>query len=461
MKIYNTLTRSKQDFIPVEPGRVKIYTCGPTVYWFAHIGNFRAYVFADTLRRVFEYLGFQVKHVMNITDVGHLTTDDDLGEDKLEAGAKREGKRPEEIARFYEDAFFRDATKLNILRPHIICRATEHIPDMIALIKRIEENGFAYKTGVGLIFDTARYPDYWRLGRLNLEEQQAGARVAVDPERRNPSDFALWITNQPKHLMQWDAPWGRGFPGWHIECSAMSMKYLGEEFDIHTGGIDHIPIHHTNERAQNFAATGREVVRYWLHNAFLVLGESRMGKSEGNIVTIPELEEQGFEPIAFRYLCHTAHYRMPLNFTNEALVSAQNALRGLRETKLNSRNWKKPTDEDWTESFRVKFRAAIEDDLNLPQALAVIWDMVREGNRRQDPRAWERLLDFDRVLGLNLAATIAGDEIPLEIQHLAQKREKARQAKNWAEADRLREELRQQGWLVEDTKDGWRLKRLT
>jgi len=460
MQIYNTLSRRKEDFVPVEPGRVKIYTCGPTVYWFAHIGNFRAYVFADTLRRVFEYLGYQVKQVMNITDVGHLTTDDDLGEDKLEAGAKREGKTPEEIARFYEQAFFIDAGKLNILRPHIVCRATEHITDMIELIKRIELNGFTYRTRVGLIFDTGKYPDYWRLGRLNLEEQRAGARVEVDPERKNPSDFALWITNQPKHLMQWDSPWGRGFPGWHIECSAMSMKYLGDEIDIHTGGIDHIPVHHTNERAQNFAATGKEVVHYWMHNAFLQLGEARMGKSEGNIMTISELEKLGYEPLAFRYLCLTAHYRMPLNFSLEALSAAQNGLKGLQELGLNAQNWRSSGDEiEWLEQMKKEFRIAIEDDLNMPQALAVVWNLVREGNRRQERGAWEVLKDFDRVLGLRLAETVEGQsDIPDEIRRLAEERALAREKKDWATADRLRQEIINRGYIIEDTRDGWRLK---
>lgn len=458
MRVYNTLMRLKQDFVPVTPGLVKIYTCGPTVYWFAHIGNFRAYVFADTLRRAFEFLGYQVQHVMNITDVGHLTTDDDLGEDKLEAGARREGKTPQEIARFYEQAFFADAQKLNILRPHIVCRATEHIPEMIELIKRIEANGFTYRTRVGLIFDTGKYPDYWRLGRLNLEEQRAGARVEIDPERRNPSDFALWITNQPKHLMQWDSPWGRGFPGWHIECSAMSIRYLGEEFDIHTGGIDHIPIHHTNERAQNFAATGREVVRYWMHNAFLQLGEARMGKSEGNIMTVSELEKLDYEPLAFRYLCLNAHYRMPLNFSLEALSAAQNGLRGLRELGLNARNWQRGSDDEWLKRANWEFTSALEDDLNLPQAMAVVWGLVREGNKRQDKRAWDLLNDFDRVLGLGLGEGYEEQEVPLEVRILAEEREQARKARDWTRADRLRQEILQRGYIIEDTRDGWRLK---
>lgn len=459
MKVYNTLTRQKEEFVPLEKGKVKIYTCGPTVYWFAHVGNFRAYIFADTLRRVFEYLGADVKHVMNITDVGHLTTDDEIGEDKLEVSAKREGKTPEEIARFYESAFFRDAQMLNILKPHIVCRATEHILDMIELIKRIEANGFTYQTKVGLIFNTEKYPDYWRLGRLNLEEQLPGARREIDPNRKNPADFALWITNQPKHLMQWDSPWGRGFPGWHIECSAMSMKYLGEEFDIHTGGIDHIPIHHTNERAQNFAATGREVVRYWMHNAFLQVGDARMGKSEGNIITIPELKEDGFDPLAFRYLLHNAHYRMPLNFTREALDAAQNSLKGLRELGLNAQQWQVKKGDDWTIEIKADFKRAIEDDLNIPQALAVVWNLVRKGNRRQDRKAWEVLLDFDRVLGLNLAKFTGEEDIPEPVRLRAEERHLARKAKNWEKADRLREDLAKFGYIIEDTREGWRLRK--
>lgn len=466
MKLFNTLTRQKEELVPVEPGRVKIYTCGPTVYWFAHVGNFRAYVFADTLRRVLEYLGFEVRQVMNITDVGHLTTDDDSGEDKLDRQARQAGRTPEEIARFYEDAFWRDAGRLNILRPHVVCRATGHIPEMIELIRRIEANGFAYRTSVGLIFDTGRYPDYWRLGRLNLEAQQAGARVQVDPERKNPSDFALWITNQPKHLMQWDSPWGRGFPGWHVECSAMSIKYLGERFDIHTGGIDHIPIHHTNERAQNFAATGHEVVSLWCHNAFLQLGEARMGKSEGNIVTVSELEQRGFEPLAFRYLCHTALYRMPLSFTPEAMEAAKNGLRGLRELGLNAQSWHESSprsgegaEPDWAQAAQQEFRQAIEDDLNIPQALAVAWSVVREGNRRRDRRAWELFLDFDRVLGLGLGQTGRDGEIPAEVAELAARREEARRGRDWAEADRLRDAIAKLGFVIEDTRDGWRLKK--
>jgi cysteinyl-tRNA synthetase len=458
MKLYDTLTRRKDEFVPLVPGRVGIYTCGPTVYMYAHIGNFRAYIFADTLRRVFEYLGYQVEHVMNITDVGHLTSDEDTGEDKFDKRAKAEGKTPEEIARFYEDAFWQDAGRLNILRPTRICRATEHIADMIELIRRIEAHGFAYKTSVGLIFDTGKYPDYAQLSRLNLAEQQAGARVAVDPERRNQSDFALWITNQPKHLMQWDSPWGRGFPGWHVECSAMSIKYLGEEFDIHTGGIDHVPVHHTNERAQNFAATGKEVVRRWMHNAFLTIGDARMGKSEGNLVTITELQQRGFSPAEFRYLCHTALYRMPLNYTAESLASARNSLAGLVDFGRNAQAWQ-TKDAAWTDAYRAEFREAVADDLNVPQALAAVWSVVKEGNRRQDRAAWDTLVDFDRVLGLGLERLVtAQPDVPAEVTALAEQRQAARKAKDWAESDRLRNLIADKGFIVEDTPQGFRLK---
>jgi cysteinyl-tRNA synthetase len=476
MKLYNTLTRSKDEFVPVEPGKVGIYTCGPTVYMYAHVGNFRAYVFSDTLRRVMEYLGYEVKHVMNVTDVGHLTSDEDTGEDKLEKGARLEGKTPQEIARFYEKAFFDDAARLNIERPHVVCRATDHIPDMIELVRRIEANGFAYRTSVGLIFDTGKYPEYALLSRLNLAEQQAGARTRVDPERRNPSDFALWITNQPKHLMQWDSPWGRGFPGWHVECSAMSIKYLGERFDIHTGGIDHVPVHHTNECAQNFAATGKEVVVRWMHNAFLVIGDARMGKSEGNLVTLSQLEERGVSPASFRYLCQTALYRMPLSFTAESLQSAANSLRGLVDFGRNAMTWP-VKDLAWTQPFRQEFEDAIADDLNVPQGLAAVWSLVHEGNQRQDRAAWDAIIDFDRVLGLGLQR-VAGEIVasgsmamggaatihhyskgtPQAVRDLADRRWSARERKDWGEADRLRDEISKLGYVVEDRPSGYSVK---
>jgi len=470
MKLHNTLTRQKEELRPVEPGRVKVYTCGPTVYLYAHIGNFRSFTFADLLRRALEYSGLEVEHVMNVTDVGHLTDDEDSGEDKFEVSARREGKSPEEIARFYEDAFWLDAAKVNLLRPTRVCHATEHIGDMIELVRRIEANGFAYRTGVGLVYDTSKFPGYADLARLNLDEQRFGERVAVDPGRRSPADFALWITNQPRHLMQWDSPWGRGFPGWHLECSAMSIKYLGERFDIHTGGIDHIPVHHTNERAQDFAATGHEVVNTWMHGAFLTIGDARMGKSEGNIITVSELEQRGYRPLDFRYLCLTALYRTPLSFTRESIQGAHNSLEGLVDFGRNAHGWKASGDTSWTEPFRAEFRGAVEDDLNVPQALAVAWNLVRESNRRQDRAGWDALLDFDRVFGLSLerlSEMVGGSQIgtgwdtvsrppgtPESVVRLAVDRIKARRERDWERADALRREIESHGFLVEDGKDG-------
>ena len=462
MRLYNTLTRRKEELEPVEPGKVKVYTCGPTVYMFAHIGNFRSFIFADLLRRVLEYLDYEVEHVMNVTDVGHLTDDADSGEDKFEVRAKSEGKTPEEIARFYEDAFWKDAARVNLLKPTRVCHATGHIEDMIDLVRRIEENGFAYRTRVGLVYDTSKYPDYASLARLNLEEQQAGARVEVDPDRRNPADFALWITNQPRHIMQWDSPWGRGFPGWHVECSAMSIKYLGERFDIHTGGIDHIPVHHTNERAQNFAATEHHVVNSWVHGAFLTVGDARMGKSEGNLVTLSELEERGFKPEAFRYLCLTALYRTPLSFTGESIAGARNSLRSLLDFGRNAQAWDESDDDTWIRPFRERFREAIADDLNIPQALAVVWNLVREGNRREDRRAWNQLLDFDRVFGLGLERLVEErSEVPAEVAALVEEREQARKDKDWQRSDELRDRITGMGWTVEDTPQGPRARPLS
>jgi cysteinyl-tRNA synthetase len=479
VKLYNTLTRKKEELNPVEPGKVKVYTCGPTVYMYAHIGNFRSFIFADLLRRVLEHLGHEVEHVMNVTDVGHLTDDEDAGEDKFEVSARREGKTPEQIAKFYEDAFWHDVERVNMLRPTRVCHATDHIRDMIELVRRIDANGFAYKTKVGLVYDTSKFPGYPDLARLNLDEQRFGERVAVDAERRNPADFALWITNQPTHIMQWDTPWGRGFPGWHLECSAMSMKYLGENFDIHTGGIDHIPVHHTNERAQNFAATGREVVNIWLHGAFLTVGDARMGKSEGNLITLSELEQRGFKPAAFRYLCLTALYRTPLSFTRESITSARNSLHGLLDFGRIAQAWQQAEDSSWLDPYRKQFRDAIADDLNLPQALAVVWNIVREANKRQDRNAWDAILDFDRVFGLGLkklAATVTHTvrtgtsasaqltlvshpaDTPEQVVKLAAERCEARKAKDWARSDRLRDRITELGWVVEDTPDGARVK---
>ncbi|HOK55461.1 MAG TPA: cysteine--tRNA ligase, partial [Armatimonadota bacterium] len=369
MQLFNTLTRTKEEFIPLEPGKAGLYTCGPTVYNYAHIGNLRSYIFADILRRTLEFENYDVTQVMNITDVGHLTSDDDIGEDKMEAGARREGKSIWDIARYYEDAFFVDIDKLNIERPTIVARATEHVPDMIDLVKRLEERGFTYETEQAVYFDVTKFPEYTKLAGQALEEKITAARAEVqeDPEKKNPADFALWFkaTGRFKnHLMQWDSPWGMGFPGWHVECSAMSMRYLGETFDIHTGGIDHIPVHHTNEIAQSQAATGKPFVRYWMHGEFLVVsGGEKMAKSAGEFLRLQVLTDKGYDPLAYRYLCLQVHYRSKLNFTWESLDAAQagyNRLKAFIDVASRARG----TEQPWVQEYRDRFRDAITDDLN-------------------------------------------------------------------------------------------------
>ncbi|MEM3578351.1 MAG: cysteine--tRNA ligase [Candidatus Bathyarchaeia archaeon] len=468
--LFNTLTRRKERFVPIENGKVKMYCCGPTVYWYAHIGNFRTYIFEDLLRRVFEFNGFKVEHVMNITDVGHLTSDADTGEDKIEVGAKRERKTALEIAEFYAKAFFEDAERLNILKPTIVCKATDHIQDMIALIKRIEENGYTYIIDTGVYFDTSKLKDYGILTGMDFERLneslKAGARVEFNPQKRNITDFGLWLFSpkDKKRQMEWNSPWGVGFPGWHIECSAMSMKYLGENFDIHCGGIDHIPIHHTNEIAQAEAATGKKLANYWLHGAFLVFGKSmRMAKSAGEIITVKNLVEEGYDPLAFRYLCLTAHYRSELVFTWESLDAAQKALSTLREHmrrfKENFKDKVKETAK--SDEYRRTFLEAINDDLNMPKALTIVWKLVREEKDLNEGEKYLLLREFDKVLALDLEKEEVLEKLPEEAEILIKKREEARKAKDWKTADRIREQLRAMGIIVEDTPQGvkWRIEK--
>jgi len=463
IRLYNTLTRRKDVFEPMVPGRVGIYSCGLTVYDYGHIGNFRTYVFSDVLRRVLEYNDLRVRHVMNVTDVGHLVSDADSGEDKMLEGAKREKKTPLEIAEYYTQNFFQNMAKLNILTPHIVCKATEHIPEMITLVKTLMDKGFAYETSDGIYFDIQKFPGYGRLSGFRLDKQEAGARVEVRSEKHHPADFALWKKADPKHLMQWPSPWGQGFPGWHIECSAMSMKYLGETFEIHTGGEDHIPIHHENEIAQSEAATGKPFVRFWMHGAFLQVDGGKMSKSLHNFYRIEDLEAKGFESLAFRYFCLLGHYRSPLNFTWESLSGAQNALRNLREDIIRLKKEEmsgigfKPED---AEGLKQHFLEAVNDDLNMPQALAVTWEAVR---MLKGEVLWETLLKFDKVLGLELkdleALERERSEIPSEILVLAREREEARKAKDWKRADELRKKARGSGYLFEDTPKGTVVKR--
>lgn len=458
LKLYNTLTRTKEEFVPLEPGKVRMYCCGPTVYNYAHIGNLRAFLFNDTLRRTLKFLGYEVIHVMNITDVGHLESDADEGEDKIEKGATREGLTVWEIARKYEAAVLHDFVRLNIERPDIVCRATEHIPEMIALIEQLLEKGCAYITPGAIYFDTAKFPRYAALARLDLSGLQAGAggRVEQLGEKRHPNDFALWFLNKPRHIMQWDSPWGRGYPGWHIECSAMSMKYLGETFDIHTGGVDHIPVHHTNEIAQSECATGHQFVRYWLHNEFLIvtgpLGEGgeaqKMAKSGENFITLQTLIDRGYDPLVYRFFCLRAHYRSELQFSWENLDGARNGLRRIYSTSPHADPL---ADDARFADAREEALAALTDDLNTPQLLGTLFHYGSY-------RLWT---EFDPVLGLDIAkrAQRAEETLPPEVQALVEQRNEARRQKEWARSDALRDRLIAMGYEVGDSPQGTTVKR--
>ncbi len=464
LKLFNTLGRRKQEFRPIRDNEVGLYTCGPTVYDYAHIGNLRTYIFEDILRRVFEYNGYTVKHVMNITDVGHLTGDNvgdaDIGEDRMELSAQRTGKSAWDLAELYTQAFFKDTKRLNILRPHIVCKATDHIPEQIALIKKLAAKGYTYKTSDGIYFDVSKFPGYGELAGQSLEEKEAGARVEVNPEKRHPADFALWkfSPTDKKRQMEWDSPWGVGFPGWHIECSAMSTKYLGQPFDIHCGGVDHIYTHHPNEIAQSEAAEGVKMANFWLHGEFMTVEGRRMGKSEGNAYLLEDLIKRGYEPLAFRYLCLNTHYRVQLNFTWRALEGAQTALERLREHVRNARENRGDSAQGRIiPDARERFLEAINDDLNVPQALGVVWDFVRSPQNPSDKLA--TLFDCDRVLGLKLSEVRPETEMPPTVQELLAQREAARKAKNFKEADALREKIAQLGYEVIDTPQGPRLRR--
>ena len=455
MKLYNTLTRKKETFKPIKKNEASMYCCGPTVYNYAHIGNLKTYIFEDLLRRVLEYNGYKVKQVMNVTDVGHLTSDADTGEDKMLVGAKREKKTVWQIADFYTEAFFKDLEQLNIKKPVKICKATKHIKDMIKLIQRIEENGYTYLSNGNVYFDVSKFKKYGQLAKLKLESLKAGARIEVDEAKKNPHDFVLWFTKSKftDQEMKWPSPWETGYPGWHIECSAMSMKYLGEQFDIHCGGIDHIPVHHTNEIAQSEAATKKKWVNYWLHGQFLVMDKGKMAKSKGEFLTLQSLVDKGYTAIDYRYFCVSAHYRTQLMFSYEGLTSAKNAVEKLRERviemKENPSNEKNPALE---KKYKSKFLKQINDDLNMPEAMAVVWGLLKEKNLGNKEKI-KLLLSFDKVLGLGIKS-FAREELPKNLKELVEKREKARKNKDWALADKIRNELKQRGIQLKDTKQG-------
>lgn len=453
--LFNSLTRKKEKFIPIKRGNVGIYSCGPTVYWNQHIGHMYAYVQWDTLVRLLRYLGNKVKWVMNLTDVGHMTSDEDVGEDKMEKGAKREGLTVWQIADKYIKQFEESLKLLNIINPDVLCRATDHIAEQIELIKRIEKNGFTYKTKTGLVFDTSKFPDYAKFANLNLEEQRSGARTEVDPEKKNPWDFLLWVTNQPSHVMQWGSPWGKGFPGWHIECTAMSTKYLGETFDIHTGGKEHIPVHHTNEIAQGYGAFGHQIANYWLHNEWLVINREKMSKSLGNNVLVTGLIEKGYDLLSLRYLILTSHYKTGLNFTWKSLTASQIALEKLRSLISSFRSEKERTTLSQKkggkmEEFRKRFEDSLNDDLNTPQALAVLWEMIKSNIPSSDK--YDLALSFDEVLGLELNKSPKEIEIPEEIKKFIEKRNILRKEGKFEEADRIRKVIEEKGFNIGDEK---------
>jgi cysteinyl-tRNA synthetase len=459
LRLYNTLSRTKEPLVPVKPGVVRIYSCGPTVYRYVHIGNLRTFMLPDLLSRALEYLGYETEQVMNITDVGHLTDDSfDRGEDKMLVSARLEKKSPEEIAAFYTDAFMLDAASVNIRRAAHYPRASDYIPQMIELITKLIEKGHAYEVDGTVYYDIASFPAYGKLSRNATDKLLAGARGEVDPRKRHPGDFTLWKAAGEHRLQVWSSPWGPGFPGWHIECSAMSMSLLGKRFDIHTGGADNVFPHHEAEIAQSEGVTGHRVVGCWLHGEHLLLSGTRMAKSAGNFFRIMELAEQGFDPLAFRYLALQARYRTKLNFSADGLAGADRALRNLRERvqEWSAARIESSADSAEVAALEARFRSAIADDLDLPAAMALVSEVARSaiapGEKAVLLRRW------DSVLGLDLDRPVVGVELPAGAADLLKARELARDAKDFERADELRAELAGVGVVVTDTPDGQRWK---
>lgn len=474
LRLWNTLHRALEEFQPIRPHKVGFYACGPTVYNPLTLGNWRKYLVDDTIRRVFQYLGYEITHVTNITDVGHLVGDASEGEDKVEREAAKTGKTAWDIARFYEASFLDGLKQFNILLPMVLPRATDHIGEQISLIQELERKGFTYRITDGIYFDTSKFFAYGALSGQKLEEKEAGARIEVNSEKRHPADFALWKFSpaDQKRQMEWPSPWGVGFPGWHIECSAMSAKYLGQPFDVHSGGVDHIPVHHENEIAQSEAAYGKPLANYWLHNEFLLVNGGRMGKSLGNAYTLEDLEKRGFSPMDFRYFCLGAHYRSKLNFTWEGLEGARNALEHI-STKIGKglayNNSAMYQDGPVSDRYLDDFRLVLEDDLNLPRALAVFQALLQDPT--VDPLIKGRTcLRMDEVLGLDLkkeckewemyTRSVVEGLIPEDIHQLQQQREEARANKDWKTSDELRDALRERGWVVEDGVEGSVLRKI-
>lgn len=469
LKLYNTLTKKVDEFKPANKEVVKMYSCGPTVYYYAHIGNMRAYLFMDFLRRTLKYNGYKLEGVLNITDVGHLTSDADEGEDKMAVASKRENKTVYEIAEYYTNFFFTQSKKLNIDMPEHVIKATNVIKEMIEMVQTLLKNGYAYETSKGIYYDVKKFANYGSLSGMHLDDKLAGARIEVDAEKRNPADFALWVKAPKEHIMQWESPWGMGYPGWHIECSAIGISNLGTEIDIHTGGIDHVTVHHENEIAQNYGYTKKEVVKNWLHVEFLQVDGGKMSKSLGNIYTINDLEQKGYRSLDFKYFCLNTHYRKKINFTFEALTASRTGLTRLYEYAVMHKNGTAKTEKSVLQKYEKDFLNAINSDLNAPLALSVVWNLVKNEDKSHD--VYNLLLKFDNVLGLNLAfaeedveikkkLSIIENIIPGDVVLLAEKRWLAKQDKNWQLSDELRQKIAELGYQVLDKKDNYEIKKL-
>ena len=462
LKLFNSLTNKKEEFVPINESEVKMYSCGPTVYSYQHIGNMRAYIFMDSLRRALKYNGYNVKGVMNVTDVGHLTSDSDEGEDKMEKASKRENKSPYEIAKFYADIFFNDLKELNVDVPENITFATKYIRQMIDFIKILEEKGYTYRLDDGIYFDIKKFGGYGQLSNKDLDKP-GNARIEENENKRHPFDFALWKFVPESHIMKWDSPWGVGCPGWHIECSAMSRDILGEHIDIHTGGIDHKTIHHEDEIAQNDASVGHRVVNTWMHNEFLLVDGGKMSKSLGNVYTIADLKNKGFQPLDFKYFCLNTHYSKKINFTFEGLLASSMGYKKLKANLLEHKNSDTKIDKSVIESYKERFLDAINDDINTPLAIGVLWTMLKNENKSKD--IYDTAILFDKALGLKLDEVQEGaskelESIPQNIKDLAEQRLVARQKKDWAESDRLRDKIKELGYTCRDTKNGYELEKL-
>lgn len=452
MRIYNSLTKKKEELRTHEANLVKMYSCGPTVYYYPHIGNMRAYIFMDSLRRILKYNGYKINGVMNITDVGHLVSDADEGEDKMEKAAKRENKDPYEIAEYYTNIFMNNLKLLNIDIPEHITKATEYIDKMIEFIKILEKKGYTYKLNDGIYFDVSKFPDYGRLSDKNLDDK-GYARIEENHDKHHPFDFALWKFVEPNHIMKWDSPWGVGCPGWHIECSVMGNDVLGEYIDIHTGGVDHKTIHHENEIAQNDCAMGHQVVSNWMHCEFLLVDGGKMSKSLNNLYTLDDLAKKGYSPLDFKYLVLNTHYRKNLNFTFEALDFAATSLKKLRKLLETHKN-ASSTKEDLS-NYENEFKEAINDDLNTPLAISVIWNMLKTNPAKEK---YELALKFDEALGLELSEyKEIKEEIPEEIINLAEERILAKKNKDYALADKIRDDILNKGYIINDTREGYEI----